>query len=94
MSPDENLCQLCMLWVDAISEIPSSRFYTRPSDAVTDVLERMRYAGLLDGNAELFDNTFFGVSPAEATSMEPLQRLLLEHGYTALHLAGLDKLLM
>lgn len=36
-------------------------------------------------NAEHFDSAFFSVSPAEASWMDPHQRLLLELGYLSLH---------
>ncbi|CAM9878889.1 unnamed protein product, partial [Chrysoparadoxa australica] len=78
---------------DAISEIPYSRwdvdaFY----DSNPDALEKgyARHGGFIEG-AELFDNTFFGISAAEAKTMDPQQRLMLEVGYEALHSAGLSK---
>nr|AQS99282.1 type I polyketide synthase [Gambierdiscus excentricus] len=41
--------------------------------------------------AELFDNRFFLVSPAEASSMDPHQRMLLDVGYEAAQRAGLNR---
>ncbi len=40
--------------------------------------------------AELFDPSFFGMSPAEAESIDPQQRLFLLHCYRALEDCGLD----
>src|SRR5262249_23848328 len=37
---------------------------------------------------EWFDAAFFGISPAEAALMDPMQRLALEVGWTALEDAG------
>jgi len=52
--------------------------------------DRVMYGGFIR-NAELFDNVFFGVSPAEAVAMDPQQRLLLDCSYAALHGASLNK---
>ena len=54
------------------------------------VASRVRHAGFVRGVA-LADNAAFGVSPAEASAMDPCQRLLLERGYTRLHGSGLDR---
>ena len=50
----------------------------------------MRHAGFLLG-AELFDNAFFSISPAEAAVVDPQQRLLLERCYEVLHASGQRK---
>mmetsp|Transcript_65485 Transcript_65485/g.142826 ORF Transcript_65485/g.142826 Transcript_65485/m.142826 type:complete len:1140 (+) Transcript_65485:27-3446(+) len=49
-----------------------------------------RHASFIEG-VEMFDSRMFGLSPAEASSMDPNQRLILEVGYSALHSAGLNK---
>nr|WP_280318118.1 type I polyketide synthase [Nocardia wallacei] len=49
----------------------------------------VRRGGFLDGAAE-FDARFFGVSPREATGMDPQQRQLLEVSWEALETAGID----
>jgi len=38
--------------------------------------------------ADLFDNKFFKISPAETRGMDPQQRFILDVGYEALHQAG------
>ncbi|MEV6694568.1 amino acid adenylation domain-containing protein [Micromonospora sp. NPDC051196] len=45
--------------------------------------------GVLDGG-ECFDRRFFGYSPAEATAMDPQQRVFLETSSVALDDAGID----
>eukprot|EP00966_Prymnesium_polylepis_P271611 6275193-Prymnesium_polylepis.1 len=44
----------------------------------------IRYGAFMSG-IELFDNTHFSMSPAEVTSIDPQQRVLLELSYEALH---------
>ncbi|KAI3326206.1 polyketide synthase [Xylariaceae sp. AK1471] len=43
----------------------------------------------IQGNVRAFDAPFFSVTPAEAASMDPQQRMLLECVYTALENSGL-----
>jgi 3-oxoacyl-(acyl-carrier-protein) synthase/acyl carrier protein len=50
----------------------------------------VRHGGFLR-DAELFAHGFFTISAAEAAAMDPQQRQLLEHGYTALHTTGRSK---
>eukprot|EP00448_Togula_jolla_P017775 CAMPEP_0170583490 /NCGR_PEP_ID=MMETSP0224-20130122/8164_1 /TAXON_ID=285029 /ORGANISM="Togula jolla, Strain CCCM 725" /LENGTH=798 /DNA_ID=CAMNT_0010906823 /DNA_START=33 /DNA_END=2430 /DNA_ORIENTATION=+ len=48
-----------------------------------------KHSGLLSQEeVECFDNSFFGISAQEAEVMAPLQRIVLEVGYEALHNAG------
>nr|AQS99206.1 type I polyketide synthase [Gambierdiscus excentricus] len=50
----------------------------------------LKHGCFMDG-AELFDNRFFGLSPAEAGGMDIHQREVLEVGYDALWAAGYKK---
>merc|ERR1711965_479202 len=54
------------------------------------IVSRVRHGGFVTG-AAAFDNGRFSVSPAEAAATDPQQRVVLEHGYAALHAAGFDK---
>lgn len=76
--------------VDAIGEIPSSRF---PVELLYDPRPSIpgriatRYGGILQ-DVELFDAEFFGISPREAAWLDPQQRLLLETTWEAIESAG------
>ena len=77
---------------DLLCVIPSSRWDVEAAgqDLVGSpaaVASRVRHGGFLR-DAELFDHGFFSISAAEAAAMDPQQRQLLEHGYSALHMAG------
>jgi acyl transferase domain-containing protein/SAM-dependent methyltransferase len=76
--------------VDAITEVPPYRWElatapdqgSAPSDN-----SPARWGGFLDGTDQ-FDADFFGVSPREAQSMDPQQRMVLEVAWEALEDAG------
>ena len=62
-------------WSDAVARVPATRWVD---------MGRPALAGLMDG-ADCFDNAYFGISVAEVAVADPVQRLLLEQGYAALH---------
>jgi acyl transferase domain-containing protein/acyl carrier protein len=77
--------------VDAISDIPESRFDAKALyDPNPDTLGKMvvKQGGFLD-QIDQFDGSFFDLSFAEIESMDPQQRLLLEVTYEALENAGI-----
>ena len=89
--------QLSATGQDATSLIPASRWDWHEIEAMAlaagmpePIRQRMRYGAFVWG-AELFDSKRFGVSHAEATAMDPQQRMLLETGYTSLHGAAFSR---
>ncbi|MRG94790.1 type I polyketide synthase [Polyangium spumosum] len=71
--------------VDAVREIPAERW---PAEAIPGQRPEARWAALLD-DVKGFDAAFFGVSPREAETLDPQQRMLLEVAWWALEDAGL-----
>ena len=78
--------------VDAIQEVPAERwdadsFYDptpgKPGKAVT------RWGGFIEQPIGAFDARFFGMSPREASHLDPMQRWLLEVTWEAMEDAGL-----
>lgn len=91
VSGPEGFWELLRDGVDAVSEIPRSRWNVEEFyDQTPDTPGRMttRWGGLIDG-PDQFDPKFFGIAPAEAASMDPQQRLLLETAWESLEHAGI-----
>ncbi|GAA4624848.1 type I polyketide synthase [Actinoallomurus vinaceus] len=89
-SPDD-LWRLLIEKRDPVREGPFDRwdidaFYD--PDRETPGRSNTRWAATLDDIAG-FDAAFFGISPAEAASMDPQHRLLLEASWEALEYAGM-----
>lgn len=78
--------------VDAISEVPASRFdigsYLDGRSGERGTIAS-RFGGFLD-DVDKFDAAFFRISPREAAFMDPQQRLLLEVAWEAFEDAGLS----
>ncbi|WP_405668154.1 SDR family NAD(P)-dependent oxidoreductase [Streptomyces sp. NBC_01166] len=78
---------------DCVTEIPEGRwplegFYHPDRDeAVAAGLSYSKWGGFLDEFAE-FDPLFFSISPQEAMSMDPQERLFLQESWNALEDAG------
>ena len=77
---------------DTMAIVPATRWNAaeRPSGLDTSVTDRTRHGAFIFG-AVAFDNGRFAISPAEASAMDPQQRVLLEGGYVALHASSFDK---
>jgi len=87
----ESLWRLLDEGVDAISEMPGSRWDVEALyDADPDAAGKMttRRGGFVSG-VEEFDAEFWGISAREARGMDPQHRLVLETSWEALESAGL-----
>ncbi|KAL9598446.1 MAG: hypothetical protein Q9219_004482 [cf. Caloplaca sp. 3 TL-2023] len=76
---------------DVSQDIPLDRFDARSlyhPDGTHHGTTNVRQAYLLQEDIRRFDAAFFGISPAEADSMDPQQRQLLETVYEALEAGG------
>lgn len=89
-SPEEFWNLLCEKG-DALTEIPADRW-----DVEAMYAPEFRRAGKISvkrggfiKNVDKFDAGFFGISPLEASRMDPQQRMLLEVSYEAIQDAGL-----
>ncbi|HEY9800292.1 MAG TPA: type I polyketide synthase [Leptolyngbyaceae cyanobacterium] len=74
--------QLLQNKVDAIAQVPPSRWQSNFSDPKVPA-----WGGFI-ADVDQFDPQFFGIAPREAESMDPQQRLLLEVTWEALENAG------
>ncbi|MEU6593160.1 SDR family NAD(P)-dependent oxidoreductase, partial [Streptomyces sp. NPDC046881] len=73
---------------DAITDVPDGRWTAAATGTVPEAAEPgMRRGGFLDA-VDTFDAAFFGVSPREAVTMDPQQRLVLELAWETLEDAG------
>jgi acyl transferase domain-containing protein/acyl carrier protein/ubiquinone/menaquinone biosynthesis C-methylase UbiE/ribosomal protein S18 acetylase RimI-like enzyme len=78
--------------IDAVTVVPKSRwdndvYYDVDRDKSGKIVTK--YGGFLD-NVDLFDASFFRISPREANYTDPQQRILLESAWEALEDAGIN----
>lgn len=91
-SPDA-FWNLLVNGVDAVIDVPTDRWDIRrfyDPDPEKPGKIRQSQGGFLTEKLDRFDPLFFGMSPKEARSLDPQQRILLEISYEAIEDAGLQ----
>jgi acyl transferase domain-containing protein/NADPH:quinone reductase-like Zn-dependent oxidoreductase/acyl carrier protein len=89
-NPDD-LWALMVGGVDAITEVPEDRWHLPPMyhpDPSKTGRMYSRWGGFMD-QIDRFDAEFFGITPRDAATADPQQRILLEVAYGAIEDAGL-----
>ncbi|KAJ7051783.1 putative polyketide synthase [Mycena amicta] len=83
------LWQLLEDGINTVAEIPEHRFKVEDYNGSKYTGRQMKaHTGNFLDNVDEFDNKFFKISPREAKSMDPQQRILLHAAYEALEDAG------
>ena len=85
----EAFWQLLQDGVDAIRDVPATRWRVEHDNSFNPVMPDITSRGGFLEEIDQFDAEFFGLSPREAISMDPQQRLLLEVSWEALEQAGI-----
>ncbi|MFI4954315.1 MAG: SDR family NAD(P)-dependent oxidoreductase, partial [Gammaproteobacteria bacterium] len=88
----EGFWQLLQQGREAVSLIPASRWNIDGYyDATDEDIDKtpIRHGAFIE-DIDLFDANFFNISPREAESMDPQQRILLETVWHALESAGIE----
>ena len=85
----EELWQILATGQDMVREIPAERFDWRQyyGDPQEPGKTNCKWCGCIPGVSE-FEPLFFEISPKEAETMDPRQRLLLQESWKALEDAG------
>jgi len=90
-SSPEKFWEMLLNKTDAITDVPSDRWDNRSfydDDDSRPGKIRAKQGGFLKENIKEFDPMFFGISPIEAESLDPQERMLLEVAYEACEDAG------
>ncbi|ESK90423.1 polyketide synthase [Moniliophthora roreri MCA 2997] len=84
----EKLWEVLEKGLNTISEIPEQRLKVSNYDGRNPKRQMKAHTGNFIDGADEFDNRFFKISPREAKSMDPQQRILLHTAYEALEDSG------
>ncbi|SEO94974.1 Acyl transferase domain-containing protein [Flavobacterium sp. CF108] len=92
-SSPEKFWEMLLNKTDAVIDVPSNRwdnrrFYDENEKKAGKI--KAKQGGFLKEEIEYFDPMFFGISPVEAESLDPQERILLEVAYEALEDAGMS----